>query len=196
MRRTALGTTMAAAMGVGLLHGSASAFYDEFIDPMALYEARSGSIELPDHGIRISHFEGNVTIERTADDEGGSFYVMQEFDEFGAIRFAGFSLAHDGGAVEELFGMLKILPDGSLRIEYDALGVENSGMSVSVTKFAVPGTVLVTRRVCECSDPNIGGCVTNDCHTGSRCSQDPQDPSTNKCKWSSIQVLVQTVSNP
>jgi hypothetical protein len=176
--------------------GALMASQRDSIDPQALYESRAGSIEVFDHGLRIWHVEGQVHIERLGDSDGASFYVMQEMDGSGSVRFAGFAHPGEGSMVDELFGTLQILPDGSLHIEYDAIGMAIEPVALAVTKFAAPGATVLVRSSCECSDPGISGCATNQCNDEKPCDQDPQQPSSNKCRWRVAELIVQPVPTP
>jgi hypothetical protein len=189
MMRNAFLVVVVGASVVAGHAGVALAAKDETIDAQSLYTGQSGSIELPEHGLRISHVEGEVAVEATAPQDGPGFYVIQEMDSSGKISFVSFGALHPVHGVEEVSGTLMLLPDGSLQVEYDALGASMDLMSGAVTKFDFPGTAVLVRSSCDCSNGTNSFCATNNCNREDPCPQETQDPKP-VCKWKNFEVIV------
>lgn len=179
------------SVAIGLVSAvSAAAAADDGIDPHVLYQSRADSVELPELGVVISHTEGTVSIGGDSAGEASNFFVMQEMDALGRVQFVGFAYPGGDQQVGEISGVLMILPDGSLHTEYEVWSPSAESSAGSVTKFAIPGAVILLKKVCRCEDPNTGGCSPGPCNDGGPCSQSTTIP-REKCGWFDDHIVVQ-----
>ncbi len=184
-----------AAFAILGISATVAAAQESTLDHQSLYASRSGFVEVPIDGIMISHSEGIVSITRVRESEVSEFLVLQEFQSSGEVHFVGCVTPCSAEDIEQIFGTLMILPDGSLHVEYDAWNATLENASGSVTKFEHSETIVVVKKVCRCEDPNVGGCSPGPCNNQTACTQSTSIP-REKCGWFDGEILVLASPTP